>query len=211
MTQVSISASALVYLFGDLFSHPSLIRGISLPWRRARVDEEYLAVTMFVAEFMELMEGGQLSIKPRDRGALLTEALNVSCVEPAENIKGLARRIIDNVSTTPSVSRVQNNISRIVSCVLGKDCLDPWTIASEIVRQELVEQAYLEAGKRSLVPGSSAAMLLASGAQLSVLEGEAKRLRDRLDSFQERDPKFYATLWTQVCRGVYSRQECADL
>jgi hypothetical protein len=205
------SASALIYLFGDLFAQKAVIQGVSLPWRNAKVNEHHLAIIMFVAEFVVLSEKEQICLQFSRPGQSSPESLHATFLSVPPSVQGLEREILCSASVGKCGDDDQEDIRAIVWRALKKDSLNPWTVPSEFALEELVQGGYL-------TPPDHHVPVLSLGnrhrpilEKISSLECQARELKAQLDSFRDREPLNYSLLWDNVCRGFYARQECGDL
>lgn len=203
--------SALVYLFGDMFSHKAVTHGLLLPWRKARVDERNLAVTMFAAEFVVLTEERRISLEiPR-----ITECAGVQLYVFDEldlfSCCGLERELLVSASRIPVGARDRMNIREIVKRVLQRDCFDPWTVPFSIAQAELVQEGYFEGVHEHGLTALLGERYKPVFERIAPLENEASALGLRLESFRERKPLEYETIRDEICQGINSRQECGDL
>ncbi len=187
------SASAMVYLFGDLFAEQDGLSG-SEQERKFHTKEEGLAAAMFVVEFVTLMELHHIrlqSARTKRMGWLVTDRVHATLLQAPPHAAGLEQRILVYLG-----NGYDRDIKEIVWRVLEHDSPNPWSATRVIVEQELVEAGYLSSETRV--------------DRVALLEREAKELKARLAAVQQRGPELYSILWKHVEEGLRSRKESAD-
>lgn len=202
-----VTASGLVYLFGEEFADPNegLLTGSQTRLVRSgqKVGSFSLAHSLLLAAFVSLAQEGYISLRveqQKERG-LLSPADTVTITKEMEGDDlppSLEREIMNVVCGDPPASNVRDAV----------DLLTPTTDFSEKVKWAVrcVMEALAEAGYLDwvLTPGDLLGYEVhwwAEEDEAAPLAEEVQTLRDKLRAFEDADPRLYKRLREEVKAG----------
>ena len=138
-----VTASGLVYLFGERFAKPVSRKGETLLYGGQTVDRKQLANKLFEAAFISLAEAGYISLAVEKRKWLFFtwKVVAVTRERDGDDLPGsLERAIMDKVSSSDEDLRVR----AVVGWIIREISEDPWKWVIDFVMERLAESGVLE-------------------------------------------------------------------
>jgi len=206
-----VTASGLVYLFGEEFAKPAgRFGGETLVYSGQKVNRGDLANRLFEAAFTSLVGAGYLSLGTEERKKLLlltTEVVTIAQEKGGEDLPpSLERAIVDALCGDPEEDWVQAVVERVI----GGERADPWKWVVDQVRERLVEAGYLgrEVEKRRFRPDK--VHWSAHEEAIAPLAGEVESLKASLEAFASQNPDLHKKLVGEVGAGIRAQQKEVD-
>lgn len=208
-----VTASGLVYLFGEGFAKPAgrFGGGETLLYSGQKVDRKSLANRLFEAAFVSLAGEGYVSLGAGKRKSLLVltrEVVVITQEKGGDDLPpSLERAIIDALEGDPKGDWVQAVVERVI----GGECADPWKWVMGYVMERLAETGYLgrEVERRRLRPDK--VHWSAHEEAIAPLAGEVEPLKSTLETFASvADPDLHKRLVGEVRAGISAQQMKAD-
>ena len=207
-----VTASGLVYLFGEEFAKPAgrFFGGETLLYSGQKVDRKGLANRLFEAAFVCLAGEGYVSLGTEKRKNLLlltAEVVTITREKGGDDLPpSLERAIIEALSGDPK----QDWVQAVVERVIGGERADPWKWAVGYVMERLAEAGCLgrEVERRRFRPDK--AHWSAHEEAIALLVGELETLKSRLESFVSVNPDLHKRLVGEVSAGIRAQQMEVD-
>lgn len=202
-----VTASGLVYLFGEEFAKPAgrFFGGETLLYSGQKVDRKDLANGLFEAAFVSLAGEGYVSLGTEKRKKLLlltAEVVTITREKGGDELPpSLERAIIDALSGDPK----QDWVQAVVERVIGGERADPWKWVVGYVMERLVEAGCLgrEVQKRRLRPDK--VHWSAHEEAIAPLAGEVETLKSTLETFASLDPDLHRRLIGEIKGGIQAQ------
>ena len=123
-----ITASGLVYLFGERFAKESGRFGSSetLLYSGRKVSRRELAYRLFEAAFFSLAQEGYISLGVGKRKVLLVMSKETVTVSKAKEGDDLPPSLERSILEECTGEEKKDNVRELVRRVIGGDCDDPW-------------------------------------------------------------------------------------
>jgi hypothetical protein len=214
MQDLSVSPSALAYLYGDqledLFvSRARLSVNETLPCREVKLKKKDLAAMVGVAALVGLLKEDCLRLSLGSRGAIIKSkhVLASRSTRPTSRFAGLEAELMSRVTGKDK----DDGVASIVARVLGDDSADPWGRWLGRVRQHLLEQGYFTSEQRSGIGRLLGKELVPQCDRIAAVQPEVRQLRAVLAAYRAAEPQLYEQLWKDVTGGITSRQSTADI
>ncbi len=204
-----VTASGLVYLFGEEFAKPAgrFIGGETLLYSGQKVDRKELANRLFEAAFVSLAGEGYVSLGTEERKKLLLltrEVVTIAQEKEGDDLPpSLERAIMDALSGDPKEDWVQAVVERVI----GGERADPWKWVVGYVMERLAEVGCLgkEVERRRFRPDK--VHWSAHEEAIAPLAGEVETLKSTLESFASvADPDLHKRLVGEVRAGIRAQQ-----
>ena len=208
-----VSASGLVYLFGEEFAKPAgrFLGGETLLYSGQKVNRTDLANRLFEAAFVSLAQEGYLSLGTEERKKLLLltrEVVTIAQEKGGDDLPpSLERAVMEALKGDPK----QDWVQAVVERVIGGERYDPWKWVVEFVMERLVEAGYLgrEVEKRRFRPDR--VHWSAHEEAIAPLAGEAEALKASLEAFASANPDLHKRLVGEVGAGISAQQKEVDV
>ncbi len=207
-----VTASGLVYLFGEEFAKPAgRFGGETLVYSGQKVNRGDLANRLFEAAFISLVGAGYLSLGREERKKLLlltTEVVTIAQEKGGDDLPpSLEKAIMDALSGDPKEDRVQAVAERVI----GGERADPWKRVVGYVMEQLVEAGCLgrEVEKRRFRPDK--VHWSAYEEAIAPLAGEVETLKASLEAFAGVNPDLHKRLVGEVRAGIRAQQMEVDV
>lgn len=207
-----VTASGLVYLFGEGFAKPAgrFIGGETLLYSGQKVDRKDLANRLFEAAFVSLAEEGYISLGTEERKKLLlltAEVVTISEEKGGDDLApSLEGAIMDALEGDPKEDWVQVVVERVIGGERG----DPWKWVVGYVMERLVETGHLgrEVERRRFRPDK--VHWSAHEEAIAPLRGEAETLKASLETFASLNPDLHKRLVGEVGAGISAQEMEVD-
>lgn len=201
--ELPLTASGLLYLFGEEFADPEEGRLSGSQTRLVRsgrtMGSVSLAHSLFLAAFVSLAQQGYISLRLDERRPReYAERLTVTKERGGEALPpSLEREIMDSISGDPSENRVKAVVGMTVSGTTKAEAVK-WTVGYVI--DTLDEAGYLD---WVLEPGLLEYKVhrWADEDAVAPLAAELQTLKDTLRNFELADPHLYGRLRQEVKAG----------
>lgn len=208
-----VTASGLVYLFGEEFVKPAgrFIGGETLLYSGQKVDRKDLANRLFEAAFVSLAGEGYISFGTEERKKLLlltTEVVTITQEKGGEDLSpSLERAVMEALKGDPKRDWVQAVVERVI----GGERIDPWKWVVDHVMERLVEEGFLgkEVERRRFRPDK--VHWSAHEEAIAPLAGEVEPLKASLESFASLNPDLHKRLIGEVSAGIRAQQKEVDV
>jgi hypothetical protein len=210
MTQGSLSASDIVYLFGDRFAKKARLGGHQLVYGGSKVKANDLAEQLVVASLAGLAGRGYIgleTVEEKKLGLFTSRDVQVTQLQsPETRLHGMDAAVWDNLTGNPEADRVKDLIRRII----GGTCISPWSNLVEITKRGLAEQGYLNADKEELRFRPDKVHWSANEELISPLAGQTEQVKAQLSSLESSQPDLYKQLVDSVKKGIKDMEESSD-
>jgi hypothetical protein len=206
METTCITASGLVYLFGEDFADPNEGRLTGSQTRLVhsgqKVGSVSLAHSLFLAAFVSLAHEGYISLRveQKTRGLLSpTDTVTITKEKEGDDLPpSLEREIMDSIGGDPPASDVKEAVEWVTRKPEFSERVK-WTVSC--VMNALAEAGYLE---WVLEPGDFFAYEVhwwAEPDEVAPLAREVDTLKNNLRTFESADPRLYKRLVEEVNAG----------
>jgi len=216
-----ITASGLVYLFGEEFAPPTKsFGGETLLYSGQKVDRETLANRLFKAALISLAGGGYISLVAGERKGLFFtwNVVTITKKKVGDDLpRSLERAIMDALSGDPKVGfgRGQCLVSEELDCcvkavvirVIGGECHDPWESVIGYVMGRLVEAGCLRCEVERRRFWWDKVHWSAHEEAIKPLAGEVETLKASLETFATLNPHLHKKLVKEVAAGIAAQEE----
>jgi hypothetical protein len=224
-TQTNTTASStLIYLLAEEFAEPAtgILHGapIIAPRSGSKVNAKQLVTWTYQAAFMDLVETGAIRLNSMEARKLFGKenAVQVELLRPEElPVSYLGQRILEAVrkAKKPEARRVREVV---IACVGGRSSQTyEWLAAIKPVIADAREAGFVtlpekQAGfLKAMFKPSEAATQASLNAEFSgALQGEAARLKLRLQAFDQKLGPLAALLAKEIESGVKACHEIED-
>jgi hypothetical protein len=212
--QYSVAPSALVYLFGDKLGDVLEISSRfalkeKIPCREVKVAKKDLTTSMFAVAFIYLNGENHLNLTVDKKGLVFKSDAVFAAFPPQrskENLDGLERQIIYNITEEKNKDDVKSIIKRI----LGKDSHDPWGQVIKEMQEYLTTQDYFAKEERGGIAKILGRKTTPQCEKIAELETEVQQVREMVAAFKSSQPNVYKLLWKNIAAGIKSRQISDD-
>lgn len=208
-----VTASGLVYLFGEEFAKPAgrFLGGETLIYSGQKVDRKGLANRLFEAAFISLVEEGYISLGTEERKKLLlltAEVVTIAQEKGGDDLPpSLERAIVEVLEGDPK----ENWVQAVVERVIGGERIDPWKWVVDHMMERLVEAGFLgkEVERRRFRPDK--VHWSAHEEAIVPLAGEVESLKASLEAFASLNPDLHKRLIGEVSSGIRAQQKEVDV
>ncbi len=208
-----VTASGLVYVFGEEFAKPAgrFFGGETLLYSGQKVDRKDLANRLFEGGFVSLAGEGYVSLGTEKRKKLLlltAEVVTITREKGGDDLPpSLERAIIDALSGDPK----QDWVQAVVERVIGGERADPWKWVVGYVMERLVEAGCLgrEEERRRFRPDK--VHWSAHEEAIAPLAGEVETLKASLETFASLDSDLHKRLAGEVRAGIKAQEMEVDV
>ncbi len=207
-----VTASGLVYLFGEEFIKPAgrFVGGETLLYSGQKVDRKDLANRLCEAAFVSLAQEGYVSLGTERRKSLLVltrEVVTIAQEKGGDDLPpSLERAIMGALSGDPKEDWVQVVVERVI----GGERADPWKWVVGYVMERLVEAGCLgrEVERRRFRPDK--VHWSAHEEAIAPLAGEVETLKASLEAFASLNSDLHKRLVGEVRAGISAQQMEVD-
>ncbi len=212
-TDLGVTPSGLVYLFGEQFVGPARLIGETLLYSRVKVKARELAEAIYAAALVALDGDGAVRLELAQRKRLLglarvqRVAVTRLGAAPAGSLEGA---ILAQLDADPA----KNDVPDLLYRQLGEEMIDPWAHLTAAVKADLVARGFLHEEREARsglgkVLGDKVT-LSALPERIAPLTGQAGLVNEMLAGFRARQPQLATQLWKDLRAGFQSRQEKQD-
>jgi hypothetical protein len=219
-----MTASGLVYLFGEEFAQPKRsFGGETLLYSGQKVNRQSLANRLFEAALISLATKGYISLVVRERNWLFFTSNVVTIIKKKEGHdlpRSLERAIMDALRSDPRVGfgRGQCLVSKELDCcvkavvmrVIEQERYDPWKWVVRYVMQQLVEAGCLRRDVERRRFWWDKVHWSAHEEAIKPLAGDVETLKSSFETFTSLNPELHNKLAKEVAAGIAAQEESPD-
>jgi len=213
MSEFAVQPSALTYLFGDkladLFASKSrLSLNETLPCRETKVKQNDLSTAIVTFALVYLAESGEVRLTVGKTGRLIKRTHVFAERAGAGQVSGgLEEQILGGIRPTLE----DNDVPSVVWRLWRSDVTSPVGDVIRWAKTYLQQMGYFEEEQRRGIGRLLGAKLVPNCDAILPLEGEVEALRRIVQRFTQGQLQIYSQLWSDVSKGISSRQESQDV
>jgi hypothetical protein len=213
MSPFAVQPSALTYLFGDkladLFAGKSLLSlSETLPCRGTKVKQNDLATAIITFSLVYLADSGELRLTTGKTGRLIKRTHVFADRAGAGQVSGgLEEQILGAFRPAHG----DNDVPSVVWRLWRSDAASPVGDVIRWAKTYLQQMGYFVEEQRKGIGRLLGAKLVPDCSAILPLESEVGALRGIVQRFSQGEPEIFAQLWSDVSKGISSRQESQDV
>ncbi len=194
-----------VFAYGQLFASEAKLLGLEVPTHSVKINRDQLAQMVLVADFVGLQQAGAIDLSISTSKLLFISTETVLVKKLKDVMAGpVSQAILKQITGDPKKDSAKNIVYRL----LGRDSVDPYSVAANWSVQSLLKNGYYHEEQRGkiaqVVAGSKK---LPNREQLATLEASAHHVASALKDFEMKSPAIYKRLKDDVLAALRSRVE----